>query len=296
MMCKNPLRRGVAEFGCGRCTPCRINRRRLWQFRLVLEATQHELSIFATFTYNKDNTPPNGSVSKREMQLLMKRIRHVCSPAIIRFYGVGEYGDDTFRPHYHIALFGIPFSLIAGHIPVSEVYAFNKVCQCALCREWNKGAVDVGEINADSCGYISGYVVKKMTSDDDVRLQGRQAEFALMSRRPGIGALSLPQIVQVLTSKYGSLAVCRAGGVPVALKFAGKEWPLGRYLRGKLAEHVGIVKQKYLRGEEPLDVGLLQRQYELLAPGGKALREARRDSQSRKAEFWLKIRNGGKSL
>ena len=57
----------------------------------------HESSQFITLTYAPENYPKNGSVSPREMQLFLKRLRRLVEPVQLRYYLVGEYGDHTQR-------------------------------------------------------------------------------------------------------------------------------------------------------------------------------------------------------
>lgn len=91
-------------FGCGQCLPCRVNRRRIWTHRIMLEAAQYHDNSFVTLTYDEEKLPVDLSVTPRTLQLFMKRLRKVY-PNRIRYFGVGEYGDQTMRPHYHLALF-----------------------------------------------------------------------------------------------------------------------------------------------------------------------------------------------
>lgn len=39
----------------------------------------------------------------------MKRLRKYLEPVKVRFFACGEYGDNTYRPHYHLILFGCDF-------------------------------------------------------------------------------------------------------------------------------------------------------------------------------------------
>lgn len=89
--------------------------------------------------------------------------------------------------------------------------------------------------------YICGYVVKKMTGKDDVRLQGRLPEFARMSLRPGIGALSLQEIRE---SCVASGYIEKVGDVPPGLRHGSRIMPLGRYLRGRLREGLGVTNPR----------------------------------------------------
>lgn len=189
----------------------------------MLEQRVHEFSSFWTFTYDDDHLPPDGSLCPRHAQLFFKRLREGLAPRVCRYFLVGEYGDETFRPHYHAALFG-----------VSELEV-PYVSQC-----WGLGHVVAGTLTWASAAYVAGYVTKKMTAPDDPRLKGRHPEFARMSLRPGIGALAVPGIQQDLESRFGSLAVAREGDVPRSLMHGRKSMPLGRYLRRKLREACGF--------------------------------------------------------
>lgn len=169
------------------------------------------------------------------MALFLKRLRKRISPQRIRYFGVGEYGAKTDRPHYHLALFGMgPCNnlrtrrdLMTGRVMWAEC--------CPTCRligeEWGQGDIEVGELNSKSASYCAEYVVKKMTAADDVRLNGREPEFARMSRRPGLGLVALGHVANTLPR--GLL------DVPSQLRVGNKLMPLGRYLRGYLRELYG---------------------------------------------------------
>ena len=79
-----------------------------------------------------------------------------------------------------------------------------------------------------------------MTSHVDSRLNGRQPEFARMSRHPGIGALAVPVVASALGSRFGAKSVAQTGDVPTALMHGRSSLPLGRYLRRKLREELGF--------------------------------------------------------
>lgn len=223
MLCKKPFIQGSALFPCGQCLPCRLNRRRLWTHRLILESLKHENSIFVTLTYNPESLPEAGTLVPLHLQLFLKRLRTAISPQKIRFYAVGEYGELSGRPHYHLALFGIGPE-------------FTDV----ISRCWPFGSIDVGSLTLESAQYIAGYVVKKMTSTDDPRLEGRHPEFSRMSLKPGIGAIAMPELIDFLSSDMGRTLIDQSGDVPTALRHGGKMLPLGRYLRRKLREALKI--------------------------------------------------------
>lgn len=234
MMCRKPYVRDGLAHGCGQCGPCRYNRRRLWMHRIMLEAAQYEDNCYLTLTYDDEHLPEGGSLSVRDYQLFMKALRQRVAPSRFRFFLVGEYGDESFRPHYHAALFGFP-TCVRGD---TRIACKSAPCHwCKLVREtWGRGNVVLGRLEDDSAGYISGYVVKKMTAKDDPRLGGRVPEFGRMSLRPGIGYSALWEIADAVM-RYELDAV--EGDVPGALRHGSKVLPLGRYLRGRLREMCG---------------------------------------------------------
>lgn len=156
------------------------------------------------------------------MQLFLKRIRSSLSVPV-RFFAVGEYGDLTWRPHYHLSLFG------------TGIESASLVQKC-----WDKGFTYTSEFNQTTAQYVAGYVVKKMTSEDDPRLGYRHPEFARMSLRPGIGHGAITQLSTMLSR----FATDHMQDVPHFLKMGTEQSiPLGRYLRKKLREAQGFTPE-----------------------------------------------------
>lgn len=236
--------KGGVPFACGNCGPCLHNRRRVWAHRIQLEAMCHEQSAFVTLTYDDANLVRTlgdvPTLCPEHPQAFLKRLRARVSPERVRFYLVGEYGDNTARPHYHCMLFGFP-TCDRGRTyrtGLSLEPVWRSCCdRCRLVGEsWSFGNVDLGQVTKDSAGYIAGYVVKKMTRYDDPRLHGRNPEFCRMSLRPGIGAdFSWEFGSSWLEHQLGSVLP----DVPLALGHSGGRAPLGRYLRRKFREALG---------------------------------------------------------
>lgn len=223
MLCKKPF---DGRYGCGQCLPCRINRRRLWTHRLFLESCKHAESSFLTLTYSPEKLPEGGTLVPSHMTDFLKRLRKSIYPHKLRYFYVGEYGDISHRPHYHMALFGLG----------SRLKNLDKI--------WQNGFVYSGDLTMDSAQYIAGYVTKKMTSKDDPRLNGRHPEFARMSLKPGIGALAIPDLRATLESERGAYLMESHNDVPSILKHHGKKHPLGRYLTTKLRSVYGFKNTK----------------------------------------------------
>lgn len=256
-LCRNPYINGWMPCPCGKCIPCLINRKRLWKHRLLLESYCHAQSSFVTLTYTdkklyfqNDETGealPSPSVCPKHLRDFIKRLRKELPPRSIRFYGVGEYGDKSFRPHYHIALFGY-HPCWFGSTRKHKHEAGTSCCPpCDLIYEkWGQGGIDNGTLENDSAAYIAGYVTKKLTNPNDDKahrlLAGRHPEFARMSNRPGIGFPALEAITDALLTQYGPYMLTEHGDVPTSLDHGGKKFPLGRYLRQHLRRKIAAAE------------------------------------------------------
>lgn len=189
----------------------------------MLEALVHPGASFLTLTYAPEKLPEGGTLVPRDLVLFLKRLRKAVEPHTLRYFAVGEYGDTSWRPHYHLALFGLDRSFALS-----------------IDKAWGLGFTYVGDLTFDSAQYVAGYVTKKMTDKDDDRLAGRYPEFARMSLRPGIGALSIGQVASALQNREGWRELFIHGDVPSVLSHNGRTLPLGRYLRQKLREELDI--------------------------------------------------------
>lgn len=156
---------------CGKCIACRIARAREWSTRLIHELGSHKKAVFVTLTYNDENLPADNSLSIREAQLFMKRLRKAVEPERLKYYITGEYGDNFGRPHYHAIVFGL---------------GDNEDDQKTIERTWNKGYVYCGSVTYDSCRYVADYIMKKYDGKKAKDVYGdKQVPFSKISK--GIG-------------------------------------------------------------------------------------------------------------
>lgn len=233
--------------------PCRINLRRVWTNRIMLEASFHTQTSFLTLTYNEESVPKTAdgkyTLRPKDYQNFFKRLRHHIPPSSLRYYIVGEYGHDGQRqwnPHYHAALFG--FSCL-GKIQRPDTYPR---CYCANCEllssDWGLGNITQDDLNDTTAAYTCGYVIKKMSTKDDVRLEGRYREFGRPSRYPGIGFSAVEVISDALRAPHAASAL-QFGDVPNSLMRGTSRVPLGRYLKNKLRSSLGIERINPETGE-----------------------------------------------
>lgn len=171
MDCLRPLVLPQGAVPCGKCPACLKRRQSDWALRMMLESEFYSNNLFVTLTYDDDNKPTNGFVSRDECQRYIKRLRKFIYPHRIRYFLCGEYGAKTYRPHYHAVFFGYP-----------EGDEFFK----AIDSCWSKGFVTVERFNQNRAYYVAKYISSVQLLPK--RLLSKEAKpFSLMSRRPGLG-------------------------------------------------------------------------------------------------------------
>lgn len=197
----NELRRHDIAFAlslpCGQCAGCRLERSRQWAIRCVHEASLWPQNSFITLTYEDAHLPADGSLKYLDYQLFMKRLRKAFSPQLIRFYMAGEYGTETFRPHYHACIFNCGFQdkqLLKTTPAGSRIYT-----SPTLNKLWPYGLSSIGDVNFQSAAYCARYLMEKRTGQnseehyrridpDTGEIHQLTPEFNKMSLKPGIGA------------------------------------------------------------------------------------------------------------
>lgn len=171
---KHKVSGATIQVPCGKCPNCKKRRTSGWSFRLMQEYKISQTAHFITLTYDTTKVPLSKkgymNLDKTDLQKFFKRLRkrHEKNHRI-KYYACGEYGSKTFRPHYHIILFGAHINFISP--------------------AWDLGHVHFGTVSEASTGYTLKYINKEkkipMHQNDD-----RQKEFSLMSKGIGKNYLS----------------------------------------------------------------------------------------------------------
>lgn len=194
---------------CGKCVGCRLDKAKHWSDRMLLEfATEREYqpkkkALFVTLTYDDENVPwiigtdglPYRSLNPVDTQLWLKRFRKSVWEKYhrrIRFYLAGEYGDHTFRPHYHVIIFGLGMDDLED----AQLYSHDVDMDTDLYISpwfdalWSLGQCKLAPACYSTFAYVGRYVIKKQYAADFSRLiyRGRVPPFNRVSRRPGLGA------------------------------------------------------------------------------------------------------------
>jgi hypothetical protein len=181
---------------CGQCIGCRLEKSRQWAVRIMHEASLYTDNCFITLTYDDEHIPDFQSLRKRDFQLFLKRLRKRFEPRTIRYFHCGEYGDSTRRPHYHAILFNFDFP---DKVKIGTTGSgLPDHASATLAELWRFGRHSIGSVSFESAAYVARYVTKKVTGklaeshyscvDPETGECGRrEAEYATMSLRPGIG-------------------------------------------------------------------------------------------------------------
>lgn len=204
----------------------------------MCENDLHEYAWWLTLTYDDEHLPRSSwidsdgvihdvaTLRKKDLQDFMKRLREAyrtrffemypdykdpvdppidyIPPWKLRFFGCGEYGDKSGRPHYHVIIFGLD-------LPDKAIYkrtapqkgGFLLYNSDFVTRAWSLeskddddkkiykpiGHVVIAEVTWESCAYTARYMLKKQKGDGAFiyDMMNIEPEFTCMSLKPGIG-------------------------------------------------------------------------------------------------------------
>lgn len=189
---------------CGKCFECLRDKQQQWCFRLDVENRLCNNSFFVTFTYDDEHltfADDEPCLCKRDFQLFMKKLRKHLEPKSLKYYCVGEYGEQyrvltpNGRPHYHALLF------YYGSMDRFELHQLIK-------RLWFFGIAQVLPVTGAQ-GYVTKYVMKFDKREHLV------PPFSLISQGLGIGYLT-PSMVKYHQRSLQSFAV-KPGGYKITL-------------------------------------------------------------------------------
>lgn len=188
---------------CGKCIGCRLDKSREWALRCMMELkSQKGIAIFITLTYNETKVPisyfadpetgealPCYSLRLDDLQRFWKRLRKAFPEKKLRYFASGEYGSETWRPHYHAIVFGLCTSDFDDLVLTQVNETGNYYRSDSLNRIWNSGNVIIANVTFDTCAYVARYTAKKNLTLQENFFESHNLEkpFLVMSRRPGIG-------------------------------------------------------------------------------------------------------------
>lgn len=149
------------RIACGKCIGCMLDRANDWATRCWCQTqTNGSECCFITLTYNDENIPENKLLKVKDQQDFWKRLRYYNKDTKIKYFGCGEYGPKTYRPHWHFCVWGYkPKDL--------KFYKYNhngdKLYTSKELKDiWGNGFVIIGELTYRSACYVSRYCTKKL--------------------------------------------------------------------------------------------------------------------------------------
>lgn len=185
---------------CGKCEGCRMDHARYWANRMTMETISQKKfkevykpktvdsilpefeTWFITLTYDNDHLPVGdwvcnssgdqvryGTLSKKHVQDFLKRLRinlhRIGWEEPILFYNAGEYGETTFRPHYHMIIWNMPIYDIEQIGKTENGFPLFK--SKFIEDTWTHGHVTIAVSNWNTCAYTARYCTKKAGMSGD---------------------------------------------------------------------------------------------------------------------------------
>ena len=194
------------QVSCGKCYACLANRRRSWLFRLENENLNCLFTLFLTLTYNDDCIPKDHKLCKPHLQKFFKRLAHYED---IKYYAIGEYGTDTFRPHYHAVVF---FYSVNDMRNLLEYYTL-------CCNLWPYGFVAPCRITYRRINYVLHYHTRPKEP-----MKGLKT-FVIQSKGLGLWFLDDKMIDYLVNTKSTTIK-----------DYNGNTYVIPRYYRKKLVD------------------------------------------------------------
>ncbi len=149
---------------CRKCIACLKARTlsRALQLYCELQTTEGN-SYFLTLTYDDDNIPQGNTLVKKHMVDFHKRLRKWRvkngHKGKFRFEMCAEYGEKTYRPHYHDAAFNL-------QIDDLEIWKdegnYKSYTSKTMNKLWTHGRVIIIPLTLQSCLYVAQHVDKKI--------------------------------------------------------------------------------------------------------------------------------------
>lgn len=209
---------------CGKCVGCRLEYSRQWANRCMLELEYHDSAYFVTLTYDDYHVPRSYypdpetgeaqlalTLEPRDVTLFLKRLRKAHPKDRIRYFYCGEYGPSTFRPHYHLILFGLhldDLQPVTAAGLAAPVKGYKYYSSPSLERAWSVksttptldgcdtcvtplakiGNITITDVTWEACAYTARYIMKKLKGPEADFYQqfNLYPPFVRMSRMPGL--------------------------------------------------------------------------------------------------------------
>lgn len=187
---------------CGKCIACRITERNKWTSRLLEVFNESKNCYFITLTYDdahcmllpkvKEDTPIEDcypSLHREHLEQFVRKLKvdtnKIANQLLkqkgvsykerrkyrhpFKYFAVGDYGEQTVRPHYHIVIFN---SLLDA-----------KRLAEYISKNWQYGVQnDVQDLIPERCAYICKYVSLLPKTENYYKSLNIDLPFRIVSR------------------------------------------------------------------------------------------------------------------
>lgn len=141
---------------CGKCAMCIKRKRQDWSARVFFECMEATNLFFVTLTYSDEYLTYIDSdvpvLNYDDVQKFFKRVRK--KGFQFKYFMVGEYGEHSKRPHYHMLL------LFDNAVDIN-----------ILLNEWKYGFTHVGKVTMASIMYMLKDMLKEVDLFEDTERQ-----------------------------------------------------------------------------------------------------------------------------
>ena len=161
----------IVTIKCGKCDECRKEKMLEMKNRLKKELNKGEPAFFLTLTYDEQHIK---NLNKRDIQLFLKRMRKKNK---LRYFYVGELGEETKRPHYHMIIFSKEPEDLEECIEQTKK-GFKQYKSKKIQTLWQNGLIRISKMELPLIGYICKYMLKNCNNKEFI---------SGWSRRPPIG-------------------------------------------------------------------------------------------------------------
>lgn len=148
MTCETPIWIQGQTVPCGKCSACLTNKRNHWIIRLTEEAKESVTSFFMTITYSDENLVCDSDgvsvLCYDHLRAFHKATRKLGFK--YKYFSVGEYGEKSNRPHYHMLVFSL-----------SSNFNYDLFEKC-----WKYGFIQYGYLNEATIKYCTKDMLKEV--------------------------------------------------------------------------------------------------------------------------------------
>lgn len=155
---------------CGKCSVCEYNRKQDWILRCIHESRNNHFTFFVTLTYNDDNLPlcpecGKPYICKYDSMDFVNSCKKFFSffGLTFRYFLVGEYGETSGRPHFHL----LAFLNEDGVSDISKTSFDEKFFVKSFETIWKYGFVYCGGASDGAAAYCAKYCLKNIPYEHD---------------------------------------------------------------------------------------------------------------------------------